>query len=180
MAWADKYPTVRLVAYDEGWNARFAAYRSLLTTCLGPTWRIEHVGSTSVPGLIAKPVIDLALGMPADADVRSSGAALQGAGWSAPVPVGDHWTTVHPPHGVRAAVGHIFTAEQWPQAHVRLFAEWLRDHPIDRDRYAGLKRDLVAHGIWSSQYTEAKTEFVLETVNKARKARGLPPVAGPL
>ncbi len=87
---------------------------------------------------------------------------------------------MYPPDGVRAAIGHIFTADQWPQAHVRLFADWLRGHPRDRERYAALKRDLVERGAWSGQYTEAKSDSVREIVNKVRASRGLAPAVGPL
>lgn len=180
MVWADKYPSQRLSAYDDAWPAMFTAYREVLSARLGAAWRIEHVGSTSVPGLVAKPVIDVALGMPAGWRVEDTREPLRSAGWSTPVPVGDHWTTVYPTEGVRAAIGHVFTAEQWPQAHVRLFAAWLRAHSADRGRYAALKLDLVEHGIWDSRYTEAKAQFVLEIVNKARASHGLAPVAGPL
>lgn len=94
--------------------------------------------------------------------------------------VGDHWGTFLLIDEVRAAIGHIFTSEQWPEAHVRLFAEWLRTHPADRDGYADLKRALVEGGAWGSDYTTAKGAFVLEVVNRARAARGLPSLSGPL
>ena len=94
--------------------------------------------------------------------------------------VGDHWATFLLIDKVRSAIGHIFTPELWSEAHVRLFAEWLRTHPADRDSYADLKRTLVERGAWGSDYTTAKGAFVLEVVNRARAARGLPSVNGPL
>lgn len=94
--------------------------------------------------------------------------------------VGDHWATAFPATGVRAAIGHIFTAGQWPEAHVRLFAAWLRRHDSDRDQYASLKRELVSRGVWSSEYTDSKGAFVLRIVNQCRAELGLPTVTGPL
>ncbi len=69
--------------------------------------------------------------------------------------------------------GHVFTAEQWPTAHPRLFAYGLRRHPAERDAYAEVKRRLVANGIWGRDYTAAKHKFVQQTLNRARAERGL-------
>jgi GrpB-like predicted nucleotidyltransferase (UPF0157 family) len=180
MAWADKYPAERLVDYDPGWPHRYAQLERDLRTVLGPGWDIEHAGSTSVPGLAAKPVIDLALRLPTIGTIDHAGEALAAAGWSRPVVVGDHWAAFYPPSGQRSAIGHLFTPGQWPEAHVRLFAAWLREHDDDRQRYEELKRGLVANGIWSSDYTNAKAEFVRQIVNRARAARGLTNVDHPL
>lgn len=96
----------------------------------------------------------------------------------------DHWATTQPAlsRGGRAHdVAHPFTAEQWAEAHVRLFSEWLRSHPIDRDRYCALKADLVREWAWQEgRYTTWKAAFVLEIVNQAQGARSLPPVTEPL
>lgn len=180
MAWADKYPAERLVDYGPDWPHRYAQLEGELRAVPGPRWDIEHAGSTSVPGLAAKPVIDLALRLPTIGTIDHAGEALAAAGWSRPVVVGDHWAAFYPPSGQRSAIGHLFTTEQWPEAHVRLFAAWLREHDDDRQRYEELKRGLVVKGIWSSDYTNAKAEFVRHIVNRARAARGLTNVDHPL
>lgn len=77
---------------------------------------------------------------------------------------------------VRVAIAHVFTSMQWGSAHVRLFAEWLRQHESERDEYAMLKAGLVAGGVWGSEYTQRKAEFVRRVVNQARASRGLAPV----
>jgi GrpB-like predicted nucleotidyltransferase (UPF0157 family) len=171
------YPPERVVEYDPTWPARFAMYAAGLSAVLGPSWAIEHVGSTSVPGLAAKPVIDLALRVPSGESLSDWQATFVAAGWTVTRELGDHHATFWLVDGVRGAIGHVFTAEQWPTAHLRLFAEWLRRHPADRDTYARLKRALVAQGIWGSAYTEAKRAFVEGIVLKARAERGL---QGPL
>lgn len=139
-------------------------------------WEIEHVGSTSVPGLSAKPVIDLALGQPPGHDPSASAPQLRAMGWTEPLDVGDH-TATFLLHGMtRVAIAHVFSREQWPDAHVRLFAEWLRAHDAERDEYEHLKLGLVAADVWGHEYTRAKTRFVVRIVNAARAQRDLPPV----
>lgn len=147
MRWADRYPAERLVPHDPRWPQRYAEVAGALVAQLGPGWEVEHVGSTSVPGLLAKPVIDLALGMPGGTTVDDCAGSFARAGWTEPEPVGDHHSTSLLVDGVRGAIGHVFTARQWPEAHLRLFAHWLRTHPADRDRYAALKSGLVAQGV---------------------------------
>jgi GrpB-like predicted nucleotidyltransferase (UPF0157 family) len=180
VTWADNYPAERLVDYDPDWPHRYAQLENALRALLGPDWDIEHVGSTSVPGLAAKPVIDLALRVPTTGTIDDARDGLAAAGWSAPVVVGAPRAAVLPPTGRRSAIGHLFTTEQWPQAHLRLFAAWLRDHDDDRQHYEGLKRALLAKDIWSSDYTDAKAEFVRQIVNRARAARDLPELDHPL
>ncbi|MEO7059872.1 MAG: GrpB family protein [Lapillicoccus sp.] len=180
MTRADKYPAVRLVPYDPGWEDRYVEISTALMDFLGPGWVVEHVGSTSVPGLLAKPVIDLAVGMPEGAFLSDASGPFLRAGWTDPEAVGNHRAAHLVIDSLRAGIAHIFDASQWPDAHPRLFAEWLRTHEDERDRYASLKYSLVSQGMWGSDYTEAKTAFVLEVVNRARVARSLPPVSGPL
>lgn len=81
--------------------------------------------------------------------------------------------------GARVA-GQTGDRSRSSQTHLRLFADWLRTHEVDRDRYADLQGGLVAQGVWSSEYTLAKSAFVLETVIRAHAARGLEPVVGAL
>lgn len=175
-----RYPRERLVPPSAAGPGAFVKHARRLRRALGDDWLVEHVGSTSVPGLVAKPVIDLALRVPAAGDLADAGVRLSRAGWSEPEAVGDHWATYLLVAGVRTAIGHLFTAEQWETAHVRLFADWLRSHPQDRERYADLKRALVADGTWGHDYTAAKEGFVRKVVDRARTARGLPPTDGTL
>lgn len=172
----ESYPPEKLVSYDPVWAERFAVLRNDLTRALGAEWRVEHVGSTSVPGLVAKPVIDLAVSVPAGRDLPAAVDAFLDLGWVGPAETGDHEAFFLYERGVRSAIAHVFTAAQWPCAHVRLFAAWLRSHAEDRENYAAVKRGLVAHGTWGRDYTEAKRAFVQDVVNRARSARGLGPV----
>ena len=171
-----RYPPERLVEYDSAWTERFVETSTPLLTRLGPAWAVEHVGSTSVPGLPAKPVIDLALRLPEDERLRDWEPAFRSVGWTGLVKVGDHDTSFLLDGETRRAIAHVFTAQQWPEAHLRLFAHWLRTHQTAREEYANLKRALVSRGLWGSSYTAAKLAFVQRMVNEARAARDLPPV----
>jgi GrpB-like predicted nucleotidyltransferase (UPF0157 family) len=171
-----RYPAERVAPYNADWASRYGELALPLQAALGSTWHVEHVGSTSVPGLSAKPVIDLALGEPLGHDKLDSVLTFRGLGWTDPVSLGDHRAIFLIDGGVRIAIAHIFSNDQWLSAHVRLFADWLRTHASDRDEYERLKNELVAAGLWGSEYTQAKADFVGCVVNRARACRGLPPV----
>lgn len=176
VTWAETYPAQQLVPYDPEWVTRYAELADSLTAALGPGWDVEHVGSTSVPGLTAKPVIDLAVRQPSGRDIAAAVGNLRDAGWTEPVAVGNHRAVFMLEASVRVAVAHVFTHDQWECAHVRLFAGWLRSHAAVRDEYQRLKLRLVSDGVWGSEYTRGKAEFVTDVVNRARAERGLPAV----
>ncbi|MBS2937247.1 GrpB family protein [Nocardioides sp. J2M5] len=181
MIWSARYPSDGLVPFTPRWAEDYATMTAGLRRDLGPAWELEHVGSTSVPGLAAKPVIDVAIRVPANADVPTYDARFVAAGWTAPRPLGDHTASLLLEGEVRRAIAHLFTAEQWDEAHVRLFPDWLRRHPADRDAYQQLKTRLLEDGAWESgDYTARKTAFVTDIVNRARAERGLAPVTGSL
>ncbi|MDN5767019.1 MAG: GrpB family protein [Humibacillus sp.] len=172
---ASTYPPEQLVAYDSDWVARFEQLASDLRAALGAASVVEHIGSTSVPGLVAKPVIDLAVQLPPGERLDDHITVWGELGWSGPHDLGTHRCLFLLEQNVRHAIAHLFTAEQWQSAHQRLFAAWLRGHDDDRDAYALLKRTLVASGVWGQAYTSAKTEFVEAIVDRARAAQGLDP-----
>lgn len=174
VTWDQQYPPQRLVSYDPAWSGRYALLARAAMAKLH--WEVEHVGSTSVPGLLAKPVIDIAVRVPEHEHLAQRVPAFRDLGWTDPVAIGDHQAMFLLDGTVRTAIAHVFTAEQWPQAHVRLFAAWLRAHHDDRDRYAALKSHVVSQGTWASDYTRAKSEFVEDIVNRARSSRGLEPI----
>ncbi len=116
MSWAHKYPAERLAVHNAAWEGRYAEVSADLLKTLGSDWVVEHVGSTSVPGLVAKPVIDLTLRLPEGWEMSDACASLLRAGWTAPVVVGHHWATYLLNNDVRVAIGHIFSAGQWSEA----------------------------------------------------------------
>ena len=154
--------------YDPAWPTRYANLARQLHQALGDHWHIEHIGSTSVPGLLAKPVIDLALRIPGPNDLHVKVPALSAVGWTDLTPLPTHQALFQLDHdGTRRAIAHLFSAEQWSTAPQRLFPAWLRTHPTDRDAYATLKLRLRDGGTCGHEYTTAKAAFVRDISAKA-------------
>ena len=84
---------------------------SSLHAILGRDWLTEHVGSTSVPGLLAKPVIDIAVRVPAGTSRVEATGLFDRTGWTTPAALGDHLATFLLTDGVRTGIGHILTHE---------------------------------------------------------------------
>lgn len=169
---------IEIVDYDPAWPARFEQARSELLTALpGLFTAIEHVGSTSVPGLAAKPIIDLMAAADDLAKVASHGGELARIGYhfvDAGMP--GHLFYPREQDGVRTHHLHVVEAGTLGTRNELLFRDYLRAHPADAARYAELKRRLAATGVTGGDYTRAKTGLVQEVTDKARAARGLPVV----
>jgi GrpB-like predicted nucleotidyltransferase (UPF0157 family) len=171
-----RYPSAGLVPYDPAWPVRYVELAGSLQQVLGDHWQVEHIGSTSVPGLLAKPVIDLAVRIPEQETVHDNLRAFATAGWTGMTPLPTHQALFQVDHdGTRRAIAHLFPADRWPTASQRVFPAWLRAHPADRDAYANLKQTLRCGGLWGHDYTNAKAAFVQHICAKA----GVPPPEGP-
>jgi len=168
---------VELVPPDPSWPAEYERAAAELADIVPADWPIEHIGSTSVPGLIAKPIIDLGVRVPALAAVVELDPQLRSAGWHqlARGPV-THLVRVKESEGRRTHIAHFFAAEDWEHCHQRVFRDWLQDLPEDRDRYAEAKRSAAAAAEDGRDYTLRKRAVVEEITNRARTARGLPAV----
>jgi len=165
-----------LVDYDPTWPERCQRAAAEMSAVGPPDWVIEHIGSTSVPGLTAKPIIDLAVRVGSFAELDEYQSALRGIGWH-PIAAGPrtHRVLVRVNGPDRTHIAHFFTPDQWDACNQRIFRDWLRAHPDDRTRYEAVK---IAAAQESSgrEYTERKTAIVQEIVDRARTGRGLPPV----
>ena len=160
---------------DPAWPARFEAEAARLVDALPADLvsRIDHVGSTSVAGLAAKPVIDMQLSLrsltPREAYVGPITAL--GYRW-----VLDPWDVDHEyfsrdVEGERRFQIHACTAgSSWERRHL-VFRDWLREHNDDAAAYAELKRKLAAsHPRDTLAYTEAKTAFITAIVHRAHQS----------
>lgn len=168
------YPVV-IADYDARWPALYAAERARILEAVGE-WLvdIEHIGSTAVPGLAAKPIIDMMGGVRRLADVTPCIPLLRALGYRY-VPdfedalperryfyKGDEGAHTYHLHVVER------TDDFW-RRHI-LFRDFLRAHPERARAYGRLKRDLAAHlGADREAYTEAKTVFIEAVVAEARR-----------
>jgi GrpB-like predicted nucleotidyltransferase (UPF0157 family) len=170
---------VVVVDYDPAWPERFAEQRdAILAVGKDRIVAIEHFGSTSVPGLAAKPVIDIAVAVRSvDDDGNAVATAVGPLGYRLfDSGMSGRLMLVRDEDGVRAQHLHILPLERWELSHERLLRDWLLAHPADRDRYADVKRELAKRQLDGDAYTRAKTELIQELVDAARAARGLPSV----
>jgi GrpB-like predicted nucleotidyltransferase (UPF0157 family) len=160
---------VRLIEYDERWPATFAAESSrILAAVAERPLALEHVGSTAVPGLCAKPVLDILAGHPARVRVMDYVGPLERAGY-------EH-------RGDAGIVGHQFFRRGQPRAyHIHLvvlggrlwrqylaFRDHLRSEPDAAARYADLKRRLASQYPRDREaYISGKSGFVVAAIARA-------------
>ncbi|SDT45336.1 GrpB family protein [Microlunatus soli] len=165
-----------VVDYDASWPAAYARAAEQLRAVGTGRWLVEHIGSTSVPGLSAKPIIDLAVRVGSFDELDDRRQGLVDNGWLSlrRQPHG-HRVRVKEVAGCRTHIAHFFTADQWETCHQRLFRDWLRSHSADAARYQELKLAAAAEEDGSA-YGARKQPLVLDIVNRARAARGLPPI----
>ena len=134
--------------------------------------RLEHAGSTSVPGLPAKPLIDIVLEVPDSAAEASYVPDLEAAGYVLRIREPDwyeHRSFKGPDTNVNL---HTFSAGCEEVDRMLLFRDWLRKEPADRDLYATAKRELAAQD-WTyvQQYADAKSAIVQEILGRAQAAQ---------
>lgn len=161
---------VVLVTYDPEWPARFEAARAaILEACRGVVKEVEHIGSTAVPGLAAKAIIDMMPGLERFEDGERCVAPLEGLGYEYRgeygIPGRHYFVRDDPETGKRLEHLHMYAIghDEWI-AHLAL-RDYLRAHDDWRDRYEALKRDLAAkYPTDVEAYAEAKTEFVKRVV----------------
>lgn len=172
---------LEIVPYDPRWPAEFAAERARILEALGSlALRIEHNGSTSVPGLAAKPVIDIQVSVARLAPLEPFEGPLGGIGYT------------HMPHPDDAFAPFFHRPARWPHTHhvhvvqaggleerkTLAFRDYLREHDEAAREYEALKRGLAgrfaAGGTESREaYANAKTDFVVRITDRAL-AMGLP------
>jgi len=140
-------PAVRVVEPDPAWPARAAAELREVGRALGAVAvRLEHVGSTAVPGLAAKPIVDLLVSVDSLGSPERWVAPLERLGYLfAPAPESpDRFFFAKPPERPRAFHLHVCAAGGPEELRHLAVRDFLRVHPGDAARYAALKRALVA------------------------------------
>jgi GrpB-like predicted nucleotidyltransferase (UPF0157 family) len=161
---------VVIVDYDPAWPTQFEALARRAEAALGGlAERVEHVGSTAVPGLAAKPVIDLDVVVAAGGDVPEAVRRLQAIGYRHQGDLGIRGREAfrQPPDEPRH---HLYVCPRESPAlaaHLQ-FRDHVRAHPDVAREYAALKRALAhTHGADRDAYTDAKTAFVVAALRDA-------------
>jgi len=159
-----------LVNYDPAWPMRFEREAERIRAALDDqVLLLEHAGSTSVPGLAAKPIIDIVLAVPDSTDEDAYVPALEAAGYILRVREPDWYEhrLVKPPD--MSANVHIFTEGCEEIDRMLAFRDRLRTNEEDRKLYERTKRELGAREwVHVQDYADAKTEIVRKIVARAR------------
>lgn len=170
---------ITVTAYDPTWPEAFEELAAKVRRALGDrVLALEHVGFTSVPGLDAKPIVDVDLTVADSADEAGYRAALEAEGFTLSL-------------RERAWHEHRVFAHTRPRAHLhvwspgcpevvrhRLFRDWLREHPEDRAAYAAAKHGAVerlnaADGGSGMDYNALKEPVIHEILDRVFRAHGL-------
>jgi len=161
-----------IVPYDPGWPAQFEAEAARLRAGLGHlALRIDHHGSTAIPDLAAKPIIDIQVSVATLQPLEAYGAKLEALGYT------------HVAHPDDSFCQFFHRPAQWPHSHhvhvverggreerrTLAFRDYLRDHPDAARQYEDLKRRVAAEVLADNppsreRYAAAKTDFVERVV----------------
>lgn len=165
-----------VVPYDDAWPSLYEEEQARIERAIGP-WaeEIEHVGSTAVPGLAAKPVVDIMVGVRSLEDSPVLVARLVGIGYEyvpefeRVLPFRRYFRKMR--EGRRTHQIHLVERSnaEWWDRHL-LFRNFLRAYPEVAEEYARLKHGLSGHfGEDREAYTDAKTDFISEVVRRAQE-----------
>src|SRR5262249_57502839 len=158
-----------LADYDPSWPGLFDREAGRIRRVLGDrVLTLEHVGSTSVPGLPAKPRIDIVMAVPDSSDEAAYVPPLEAAGYVLRIREPD-WYEHRVFNGPDTDVNlHVFSPGCPEIDRMRQFRDWLRSNTADRQLYEHTKRHL-ARRTWkyTQQYAHAKTEVGAEILARA-------------
>ncbi len=161
-----------VAAYNPGWPGLFRQLRDRVDAALASVVHVtEHVGSTAVPGLDAKPIIDLDVVVLDDAAAGAAVKALAAAGWQHQGNLGitGREAFLPPPDAVYHHVYTVVAGSQPHRDHIDL-RDFLRTHPVQAARYGSLKHRLaVLLDTDRSAYSDGKAEMISDLLRQARR-----------
>ena len=161
---------ILIVEYDPRWPEMFAREAGRIRSALGSrALRIEHAGSTSVPELAAKPVIDVLLVVADSAEEDGYAPALGAAGYVLSIREPD-WYEHRMFKGPDTDINlHVFSSGCPEIDRILMFRDWLRSNAADRDLYARTKLAL-AQKRWDhvQNYADAKTSVIEEIIGRSK------------
>lgn len=159
-----------VVPYDPQWPKLFSQLAAALRNALGGTaLRIDHIGSTSIPGLDAKPIIDVQISVKSFDPLDLYRIPLETLGYTfrADNPERTKRYFREAP-GHRRTHIHVRQAGSWSEQFALLFRDYLRTHAEDAQRYAALKYQLAAqYGEDRLGYVAGKEPFIWEIMRRA-------------
>lgn len=161
---------VEIVPYSATWAQAFDEIGSTLRSALGSAaLRIDHIGSTSIEALAAKPIIDIQISVRALEPMTAYQPQLEALGyeWRRDNPEISKRYFREPPGRQRTHI-HVRRLGSWHEQYALLFRDYVRAHPEARDRYEQVKRDLAARFPNDRhRYTEAKAPIFWEIMQLA-------------
>ncbi|MCJ2530890.1 MAG: GrpB family protein [Candidatus Thermoplasmatota archaeon] len=175
-------PPVVIVPHDSQWPRLFQAESGLIRKQIGSYLEaLEHVGSTAVPGLAAKPIIDIMPGLRQLSDAQGCIKPLAAIGYEYVPEYEDElperrYFRKGPPEGRTHHVHLVETATEFWHRQL-LFRDYLRTHPDTAEAYEALKHRLARKDLTDRDaYTDGKTPFIEAVIEEARgeAARGTP------
>jgi GrpB-like predicted nucleotidyltransferase (UPF0157 family) len=161
--------TIYLAPYDPAWPSHFTRLKQRIQEALkDDVLLLEHVGSTSVPGLSAKPIIDIVLAVADSSDEAAYVERLEQKGFKLRIREPDWYEHRMFKFSDPKANLHVFSARCEEIDRMLLFRDWLRDHAGDRSLYEEKKRQLAGR-VWkyTQNYADAKSEVVQEILARA-------------
>jgi GrpB-like predicted nucleotidyltransferase (UPF0157 family) len=166
---------IQLSEHKPEWAVWYAEEKNRLFSVLGERIaRIDHIGSTYVAGLTAKPIVDILLQIKADADISNAKELLATDGWLLMAENSNYgeldFNKGYTPEGFADKVYHLHVRREgdWDEL---LFRDYLTGHPAAAEEYAKLKQELLLQYEHNRDaYTEAKTEFIKSCVTEARSS----------
>lgn len=157
--------TLEIVEYDAGWPERYAKEQRRIAGALGTTAkRIEHIGSTAVQGLAAKPIIDIMVTVDDPDDESAFRQQLEAAGYILRVREVGHRMFRTPERDVHV---HVWQAGGHDEERHLRFRDRLRSDTADRDQYQRTKRSLAGRYRDMNYYAEAKSAVISEILSRA-------------
>ena len=160
---------VVLAEYDPGWPRLFAREQERIRAALGNrAMLVEHVGSTSIPGLASKPKIDILLAVADSADESAYVPDLEAAGYTLHIREPD-WHEHRLLKGPDTDINlHVFSIGSAEIERMLRFRDHLRANTADRDLYLQTKRDLASRAWqYTQHYADAKSRVVEEIIARA-------------
>lgn len=160
---------IEVCDYDPGWPERFRAERGRIKEALGGVAKdIQHVGSTAVPGLAAKPIIDIMVAVEDLSDMQKYFPGMASLGYTN-IPHDEDAERRFFLKGMpRTHHVHVVTYGRWTYWKHLLFRDYLMDHPITLEEYECLKRILAKRFRDDREkYLEGKSDFIVSVMDRA-------------